>query len=115
MILSIALKDFYNNLVSARFIIGFILCMLFIPVILIVSINDYKSQVRAYKVERNRAEQRNQILVYSAYRPDIVKEPEPLSIFCKGISYNVGNRVRILFGRNRFCRQVAALSVKIRI
>ncbi|MFC1528701.1 ABC transporter permease subunit [Candidatus Latescibacterota bacterium] len=98
MILSIALKDFYNNLVSARFIIGFILCILIIPVILIVSINDYKSQVQAYEVERTRAEERDQIRVYSAFRPDTVKQPEPLSIFCKGISQNVGNRVRILFG-----------------
>ncbi|GAJ00349.1 unnamed protein product, partial [marine sediment metagenome] len=61
MILSIARKDFYNNLVSARFIIGFILCMLIIPVILIVSINDYKSQVRANEVEKTRAEEREQI------------------------------------------------------
>jgi ABC-type transport system involved in multi-copper enzyme maturation permease subunit len=98
MIKSIALKEFYNNLVSARFTVGFILCLFLIPFILFVSINDYKSQVRAYEVEKRRAETRKEVRVYSALRPDIVKKPEPLSVFSKGISYNVGNRVRILLG-----------------
>ena len=98
MIRSIALKEFFNNLVSARFSIGFVLCLFLVPFILFVSINDYKSQLRIYEVEKQRAESRNEVRVYSAFRPDIVKPPEPLSIFSKGISYNVGNRVRILLG-----------------
>lgn len=98
MIRSIAFKEFFNNLVSARFTVGFILCLFLIPFILFVTINDYKSQVRTYEVEKQRAERRNEVRVYSALRPDIVKPPEPLSIFSKGISYNVGNSVRIWFG-----------------
>ena len=98
MIRSIALKEFFNNLVSARFTVGFILCLFLIPFILFVSINDYKSQLRTYEVEKQQAERRNEVRVYSALRPDIVKPPEPLEIFSKGISYNVGNRVRIWFG-----------------
>jgi len=98
MIQHIALKEFYNNLVSVRFTVGFILCLFLIPFILFVSIYDYKSQVQAYEVDKQRAEERDQVRVYSAYRPDIVKKPEPLGIFCKGINFNVGNRVRIWFG-----------------
>jgi len=105
MIRSIALKEFYNNLVSARFTIGFVLCLLLIPFILFVSINDYKSQVRVYEVEKQRAEKRNEVRVYSALRPDLVKPPDPLAVFSKGISHNVGNRIRILLGEKPLLSQ----------
>jgi len=98
MILKIALKDFYNNLVSSRFVIGFLLCLFLIPFTMIVSINDYQSQMKAYETEFKQAEENNHIRVYSEYRPEIVKAPEPLSIFSRGISHQVGNKVRILFG-----------------
>ena len=99
MILSIAFKEFYNNLVSARFTIGFLLCLLLIPFTMIVSINDYSSQVRAYDMENKQADENTkQVRVYSALRPEIVRPPEPLSIFSRGVSYQVGNRVKIQFG-----------------
>ena len=43
MILSIALKEFYANLISARFTIGFLLCLFLIPfsVIVIISTQDF--------------------------------------------------------------------------
>ena len=102
MIFSIALKEFYNNLVSVRFVIGFILCLILIPLSMIVSINDYESQMRAYEIERKQAEEHNKVRVYSALRPEIVKPPEPLSIFSRGISYNVGNTIKILLGEKPF-------------
>ncbi|MFC1528703.1 ABC transporter permease subunit [Candidatus Latescibacterota bacterium] len=98
MILSIAFKEFYDNLVSARFTIGFLLCLFLIPFTMIVSINDYRSQVRAYEMDKKQADENNRVSVYSALRPEIVRPPEPLSIFSRGISYQVGNRVKILLG-----------------
>jgi ABC-type transport system involved in multi-copper enzyme maturation permease subunit len=102
MIFSIALKEFYNNLVSVRFVIGFLLCLLLIPFTMLVSINDYTNQMRAYEIERKQAEEHNKVRVYSALRPEIVKPPEPLSIFSRGISYNVGNTIKILLGEKPF-------------
>ncbi|HUU28126.1 MAG TPA: ABC transporter permease subunit [archaeon] len=102
MILSIALKEFYNNLVSARFTIGFLLCLFLVPFALFVSINDYKGQVRAYETERKQAEESAKVRVYSALRPEIVKPPEPLSIFSRGVSYNVGSEVKVLLGEKPF-------------
>ncbi|MCE5251679.1 ABC transporter permease subunit [bacterium] len=98
MILSVALKEFYTNLISARFTIGFLLCLFLIPFTMVVSINDYESQVRAYELEKKQADENNKIRVYSALRPEIVRPPEPLSIFSRGISYKVGNKVTTRLG-----------------
>jgi ABC-type transport system involved in multi-copper enzyme maturation permease subunit len=98
MILQIALKELYNNITTPRFVTGFVLCLLLIPFPIVISINEYKSKLGVYEIERKKADEKNQALVYSAYRPVIVKKPTPLSIFARGISYNVGNQVKVLFG-----------------
>ena len=56
MIRSIALKELHSNLLTARFVIGFLLCMFLVPLALIVGINDYKGKVSAYELERKQAE-----------------------------------------------------------
>jgi ABC-type transport system involved in multi-copper enzyme maturation permease subunit len=99
MIWKIARKDFLLNLLSARFAIGFLLCLFLIPFTLTVNIEDYDNQMRIYQVDQANAESSfKNVRVYSQLRPEIVKPPEPLSIFCRGISGNVGNRVKIWLG-----------------
>lgn len=99
MIWKIAKKEFLLNLVSARFIIGFLLCLFLIPFTVTVNIDDYDSRMRVYRVDKANAENSfKNVRVYSQLRPEIVKPLEPLSIFCRGISGNVGNRVRIWLG-----------------
>jgi ABC-type transport system involved in multi-copper enzyme maturation permease subunit len=103
MLRTIALKEFHSNLISSRFIFGFLLCLFLVPFSLFVSIGDYKSQVRAYEVDWKAAEKENtSIRVYSALRPFLVKPPEPLSIFSRGISYNVGSKIQVLLGEKPF-------------
>ena len=99
MIWKIAKKEFLLNLVSARFIIGFLLCLFLIPFTVTVNIDDYDSRMRVYHVDKANAENSfNNVRVYSYLRPEVVKPPQPLSIFCRGISGNVGNRVKIWLG-----------------
>ena len=99
MIWQIAKKDFLYNIISARFIIGFILCLFLIPFSMLININDYSDQLRLYQLDKANAERAfKEVRVYSRLRPEIVKPPEPLSILSKGISGNVGNRVRIWLG-----------------
>ena len=98
MIWKIARKEFLLNLVSARFIIGFLLCLFLIPFTVTVNIDDYDSRMRVYRVDKANAENSFKVRVYSQLRPEIVKPPQPLSIFCRGISGNVGNRVKIWLG-----------------
>ena len=99
MVLHIAKKDFLNNLLSARFIIGFILCLVLIPFSILISISDFRDQVSQYRIDRDAAEKRvKEIRVYSALRPEIVIPPEPMSVFSKGLSGQIGNRVKIRLG-----------------
>jgi len=99
MIWLIAKKDFLNNILSARFIIGFALCLFLIPFSVFINIDDYSNQVRLYQMDRDSAESVfKSVRVYSMLRPEIVKPPEPLSLFSKGINDNLGNRVRIWLG-----------------
>lgn len=98
MIWNIAKKELHNNITTPRFITGFVLCLLLIPFSIVISINEYKSKVNIYEIEKKKADEKNLAKVYSMYRPVIVKKPEPLSIFVRGISYNVGNRIKVLFG-----------------
>lgn len=99
MIWLIAKKDFLLNLLSVRFIIGFVLCLLVIPFTIIVSVDNYENQVRVYKIEQAQADKElKESRVWSAVRPTVVQEPEPLSIFSTGIISNIGNKVKIAFG-----------------
>ena len=96
MIWHIAKKDFLLNIISARFVVGFLLCLILVPFTLWVSIDEYKSQQHIYSVDKENSEKAwKEIRVYSNLKPEIVQPPEPLSIFCKGISQNIGNKVKI--------------------
>jgi ABC-type transport system involved in multi-copper enzyme maturation permease subunit len=99
MVFHIAKKDFLNNLHSARFVIGFLLCFILIPFSIVINIADYREKTIQYKVDADAAEKGiKEVRVYSALRPEIVLPPEPLSIFSRGISGQVGNRVKIRIG-----------------
>ena len=99
MIFQIAKKDFLNNLLSARFIIGFILCLVLIPFSILININDFRDQANQYRIDRAAADKNiKEVRVYSALRPEIVLAPEPLTIFSRGLSGQGGNRVKIRLG-----------------
>jgi ABC-type transport system involved in multi-copper enzyme maturation permease subunit len=98
MILHIANKELYQNIKTPRFLIGFVLCILLIPFTMVISIHEYKSKISQYEIEKKLADEENKVRVYSAFRPVIIKQPSPLSIFGRGISYNMGNRIKVLFG-----------------
>jgi len=98
MIWLIAKKDFLLNLISVRFMIGFILCLIIIPFTVIISVDDYVEQIKVYESESKKAEKSiKDARVWSQIRPTIVTPPQPLSIFCSGISTNMGNKTKIAF------------------
>lgn len=99
MIRLIAFKDFYTNLISSRFIVGLLLCLVLIPFSIIINLNEYENTMRIYQIDKTEAEKKmKEVRVYSALRPQIVKPPDPMHIFCKGISQNIGNKVNIRLG-----------------
>jgi len=99
MVFQIAKKEFHNNLLSARFVIGFLLCLVLIPFSILISVSDYRDQSALYRQDRDAADKATkEVYVYSGLRPTIVFPPEPLSVFSRGIRAQVGNRVKILPG-----------------
>lgn len=111
MIVSIALKDFHSNLLTARFVIGFLLCLFLIPLTLVVNLNDYQSKVIGYETQRKEAAEKLKIRVWSYFQPRIVREPEPLSILGRGLSYKLGRCVDISLTARPFKAEGAAGTV----
>jgi ABC-type transport system involved in multi-copper enzyme maturation permease subunit len=92
-------KDFLTNLVAPRFVIGFVLCLVLIPFSILININSFRERTAQYRIDRDAAEKSaTEVRVFSALRPEIVLPPEPLSVFGKGVSDQVGNRVKIWLG-----------------
>lgn len=97
MIYSIALKDFKQHLRSSRFFLTLLLCLLFLPFTLLTG-TDY------YCARQTVCEQRQAIAdstlknayVWSQVRPLVIKQTEPLSIFCQGVTPNMGTYNQIL-------------------
>jgi ABC-type transport system involved in multi-copper enzyme maturation permease subunit len=99
MILHIARKEFHNNLLSARFVIGFLLCLVLIPFSVLLGIGDYRDQMSQFRVDQAAAEKTmKEIRTWSFLRPILVFPPEPLGIFGNGISGQIGNQVKIRLG-----------------
>ncbi len=99
MIATLVRKDFLTNLVSPRFAIGFVLCLVLIPFSILINISGFQDRSTQYRLDRDAAEKAAaEVRVYSRLRPEVVLPPEPLSVFGKGVSGQVGNRVRIWLG-----------------
>ncbi len=98
MVWQISKKDFLNNIITSRFIISCFICLLVIPFAIYINIYNYENEKKVYETEKDRIEQElKNVKVYSFYRPEILREPEPLSIFCSGIIENIGNSIKIKF------------------
>jgi ABC-2 type transport system permease protein len=92
-------KEFLVNIVSPRFVIGFVLCLVLIPFSILINISSFSERTGQYRIDRAAAEKAAaEVRVYSTLRPEVVLPPEPLSIFGKGLSGQVGNRIKIALG-----------------
>src|SRR5512135_3066284 len=99
MIATIVKKDFLTNLVSPRFIIGFVLCLVLIPFSILLNVSAFRERTAQYRLDRAAAEKAAaEVRVFSMLRPEVVLPPEPLSVFAKGLSGQVGNRVKLQLG-----------------
>jgi ABC-type transport system involved in multi-copper enzyme maturation permease subunit len=99
MIATLVRKDFLTNLVSPRFAIGFVLCLVLIPFSILINIGGFRDRSAQYRLDRDAAEKAAaEVRVYSRLRPEVVLPPEPLSVFGRGISDQVGNRVKVWLG-----------------
>ncbi len=96
MIWHIVKKDFLDNFTSARFVVGFLLCLFLVPYTVYTGTKVYESRVEKYqRDEKNANEIFTKAQVYAQIQPMAVIQPSPLNIFCKGISEQVGSLVNL--------------------
>ncbi|MFC1725532.1 ABC transporter permease subunit [candidate division KSB1 bacterium] len=96
MIWHIAKKEFHQNILTSRFVIGTILCVIFVVLVKISLISDYSLQIDAYNSSVNTNEERmKKYYTYSEISPRVHKPPEILSILSQGVSKKLGGIIGI--------------------
>ncbi|MFB0554319.1 MAG: ABC transporter permease [Phycisphaerae bacterium] len=96
MIWKIAKKELLLNLVTFKFTVGTILCVVLMAVFTFILLKDYQQRLEYYNqaVADDAAELRK-ARVYKNIRPIIYRRPEVLSIFSEGLEKRLGNSVKI--------------------
>ncbi len=89
-------RELISNVLTSRFIIGFIICLLSTAAAVFVQVEDYKKRLAAYHI----AVQEHQETVrtwelYSQINPKAHREPNPLSIFNVGMEKSGADLVSI--------------------
>ncbi|HUX57954.1 MAG TPA: ABC transporter permease subunit [Bacteroidales bacterium] len=96
MIWHIVKKDFLDNFTSARFVVGFLLCLFLVPYTVYTGTKVYESRVDKYQRDVKEADEVfTKAQVYAQIQPMAVIQPSPLTIFSKGISEQVGSKVSL--------------------
>jgi ABC-type transport system involved in multi-copper enzyme maturation permease subunit len=93
-------KEFLLNLMTFKFAVGTILCVVLMVVFMPVLVNDYQQRLKDYNanVSATQAElQKAKVYhtIFMGWRHFIYRPPAILSVFSKDIENNVGNSVRI--------------------
>jgi ABC-type transport system involved in multi-copper enzyme maturation permease subunit len=104
MIWRIAKKEFLINLMTFKFAVGTILCVVLMAVFMPVLVNDYQQRLKDYnanvsatQAELQKAKVYDTLLLgwkHFVYRP-----PAILSVFSKDIAHHVGDSVQISYVR----------------
>lgn len=99
MIWKIAKKEFLLNLMTFKFAVGMILCVVLMAVFMPVLVNDYQRQLKDYNtnVAANEAELRK-VHVYKNITPTIYRPPNVLSVFSEGIDKHLKSSEKIRLG-----------------
>jgi ABC-type transport system involved in multi-copper enzyme maturation permease subunit len=99
MIWKIAKKDFLLNLMTFKFAVGTVLCVVLMAVFMPVLVNDYQQRLKTYNdnVARNEAELRK-VRVYKSITPTIYRRPTVLSVFSQGLERQLGNSAKMKLG-----------------
>ncbi len=96
MIWHIIKKDFLDNFTSVRFVAGFLICLFLVPYTVYTGTKVYENRVNLYQRDEKRADEIfTKAQVFASIQPEVNISPSPLTIFCKGISEQVGSQVRL--------------------
>ncbi len=91
-------REILGHLITFRFAITVITCLLLVATTLFIRINDYEQRLAGYNAARD--VHRDELLAtrtYSFLMPKIDRPPNPLSIFNAGMDSRIGNTLRIYY------------------
>jgi ABC-type transport system involved in multi-copper enzyme maturation permease subunit len=99
MIWTIAKKDFLLNLMTFKFAVGVVLCIVLMAVFMPVLVKDYQQRLKEYNenVAANEAKLRNAKVYFAIFHigSNIYRPPAMLSVFSKGIEGHLDGSARI--------------------
>jgi ABC-type transport system involved in multi-copper enzyme maturation permease subunit len=99
MIWKIAKKEFLLNLMTFKFAVGTIVCVVLTAVFMPILAKDYQRRLEDYNgnVAANEAELRK-VKVYKNITPTIYRSPNVLSVFSEGLEKQFGQSAKIELG-----------------
>ncbi len=96
MIWKIAKKEFLLNLMTFKFAVGTILCVVLIAVFTSILLKNYQQRLENYnQAVADNTDELRKSRVYKNISPIIYRRPEVLSIFSEGLEKRFGNTVKI--------------------
>ncbi len=98
MIWKIAKKEFLLNLMTFKFAVGTIVCVVLTAVFMPILAKDYQQRLNIYNdnVTRNEAELRK-VKVYKNITPTLFRAPVLLSVFSEGLEKRIDDSAKIEF------------------
>ena len=91
-------REILGHLITFRFAITVITCLLLVATTMFIRINDYEQRLASYNAARDA--HRDELLstrTYSFLMPKVDRPPNPLSIFNAGMDSRLGNTLRIYY------------------
>lgn len=96
-------REFVSNVLTSRFMIGFIVCLLSTAVAVFVQVDDYEKRLAGYNTAVREAEtEAREWELYSEIKPKAHRKPNPLSIFNVGTENFGANTVTVELGKPIF-------------
>ena len=96
-------REFVSNILTSRFMIGLIVCLLSTAVAVFVQVDDYEKRLAGYNTAVREAETEAQEWeLYSKIKPKAHRKPNPFSIFNVGAENAGANTVTVELGKPIF-------------
>ena len=117
MIWKIARKEFLLNLMTFKFAVGTILCVVLMAVFMPVLVNDYQERLKDYNenVAANEAELRK-VKVYKNITPTVYRPPNILSVFSEGVDKYVESSEKIgIFGASELGMEISETNTMLSV
>ncbi len=96
-------REFVSNVLTSRFMIGFVVCLLSTAVAVFVQVDDYEKRLAGYNTAVREAEtEARGWELYAKIKPKAHRKPNPLSIFNVGTENDGANTVTVELGKPIF-------------